>query len=49
MPDRPAWALYPDAFDYDGQRGVVLGDAPDEAALKHVIALALTYHKAKKR
>lgn len=41
-------ALYPDAFAYDGERGVVLGDAPDEAALKHVIALALTYHARKK-
>lgn len=40
--------LYPEAFGYDGDRGVVLGEAPDEAALKHVIALALTYHKAKK-
>jgi len=41
--------LYPEAFAYDGDRGVVLGDAPDEAALKHVIALALTYHARKKR
>ena len=41
-------ALYPDAFGYDGERGVVLGEAPDEAALRHVIALALTYHAAKK-
>lgn len=40
--------LYPDAFGYDGDRGVVLGDAPDEAALKHVIALALTYHMRKR-
>ena len=40
-------ALYPDAFDYDGNRGVVLGDAPDRAALQHVIALALTYHANK--
>lgn len=40
--------LYPDSFDYDGERGVVLGDAPDEVALKHVIALALTYHARKK-
>jgi len=42
-------ALYPDGFGYDGERGVVLGEAPDEAALKHVIALALTYHAGKKR
>jgi hypothetical protein len=41
-------ALYPDAFTYDGERGVVVGDAPDEAALKHVVALALTYHARKK-
>lgn len=41
-------ALYPDAFSYDGERGVVLGDAPDEQALKHVIALALTYHARKR-
>jgi hypothetical protein len=40
--------LYPDAFAYDGDRGVILGDAPDEAALRHVIALALTYHATKK-
>jgi hypothetical protein len=42
-------ALYPDGFGYDGERGVVLGEAPDEAALKHVIALALTYHASKRR
>lgn len=41
-------ALYPNAFTYDGERGVVVGDAPDEAALKHVVALALTYHARKK-
>ncbi len=41
--------LYPDAFAYDGNRGVVIGDAPDEAALKHMIALALTYHANKKQ
>ena len=41
--------LYPEAFDYDGDRGVLVGDEPDEAALKHVIALALTYHAGKKR
>ena len=40
--------LYPGAFGYDGNRGVVLGDAPDQAALQHVIALALTYHSNKK-
>jgi hypothetical protein len=41
-------ALYPNAFTYDGERGVVVGDAPDEGALKHVVALALTYHARKK-
>jgi hypothetical protein len=41
--------LYPDAFGYDGDRGVVIGEAPDEAALKHMVALALTYHASKKR
>ena len=42
-------ALYPDGFGYDGDRGVILGEAPDEAALKHMIALALTYHARKTR
>jgi hypothetical protein len=41
--------LYPDGFGYDGDRGVILGEAPDKAALKHVIALALTYHASKRR
>lgn len=41
--------LYPDAFEYDGNRGVVVGEAPDGAALQHVIALALTYHANKKK
>ena len=40
-------ALYPDAFGYDGERGVIIGDAVDELALKHMIALALTYHATK--
>ena len=39
--------LYPDSFGYDGDRGIILGEAPDEAALKHMIALALTYHARK--
>ncbi|MEO8683671.1 MAG: DUF1801 domain-containing protein [Devosia sp.] len=42
-------ALYPGAFDYQGTRAVVIGEAPDEAALRHVIAQALTYHARKKR
>jgi len=39
--------LYPEAFGYDGQRGVLLTTArePDAAALKHCITLALTYHR----
>ena len=41
--------VYPEAFDYQGTRAVVIGDAPDEAALRHVIAQALTYHARKKR
>lgn len=51
LPDgfvEPVSALYPDAFGYDGDRGVVVGSEPDEAALRHVIALALTYHSGKK-
>ncbi len=41
--------LYPDAFQYEGQRAVIFstGSPPPEAALKHLIALALTYHRAK--
>jgi len=41
-------ALYPDAFIYDGQRGVVIGADADQQALRHVVALALTYHRNKK-
>ncbi|MDB5537626.1 MAG: hypothetical protein JWQ65_2501 [Devosia sp.] len=41
--------IYPEAFAYQGTRAVVIGDAPDEAALRHVIAQALTYHLRKKR
>lgn len=41
-------AHYPDAFEYQGNRAVVLPDEPDLPALRHVIALALTYHAAKK-
>ena len=41
--------LYPDAFDYGGQRAVTFstGSAPPEAALRHCISLALTDHLAK--
>jgi hypothetical protein len=42
--------LYPDALRYAGNRSIVLRDdqAGDEAALRHCIALALTYHLRKK-
>jgi len=40
--------LYPDAFDYQGDRAVVLSAGADADALRHVVALALTYHAAKK-
>lgn len=41
--------LYPDTFGFEGQRAVVLSTKRPvpEAALKHCIALALTYHLAK--
>jgi hypothetical protein len=41
--------LYPDAFRFEGQRALVFSimTPPSEAALKHCIALALTYHQAK--
>jgi hypothetical protein len=41
--------VYPEAFDYQGTRAVVIGEQADEAALRHVIAQALTYHLRKKR
>ncbi len=43
--------LYPDALHYEGNRSIVLreDEAIDEAALRHCIALALTYHLRKKR
>jgi hypothetical protein len=42
--------LYPDAFRYIGQRELRLraDEAPDSAALKHCIALALTYRRGGK-
>ena len=41
--------LYPESFDFEGQRAVLLStERPvPEAALKHCIVLALTYHLAK--
>lgn len=40
--------LYPEAFAYQGDRAVVLPPDPDMSALRHIIALALTYHATKK-
>jgi len=41
-------ALYPE-MEYEGVRAIVMrGGAMDEAALRHCIGLALTYHKRKK-
>ncbi|KKC39670.1 hypothetical protein WH87_05845 [Devosia epidermidihirudinis] len=42
-------ALYPDSFAYEGDRAVIIGEQHDEAALRHVIAMALTYHLDKKK
>lgn len=46
-------ALYPEKFAYEGNRAIVLDldKKPDEKALAHCIALALTYRlrKSKKR
>jgi hypothetical protein len=43
--------LYPDKWSYGGNRCILLGveDKFDEAALRHCIALALTYHLNKNR
>lgn len=40
--------LYPDSFDYQGERALLVPTDADLHALRHVIALALTYHAAKK-
>ena len=39
--------LYPDTFEFEGQRAVIFSTAsvPPEAALKHCIAMALSYHR----
>lgn len=39
--------LYPDIFEFEGQRAVMFstGLAPAKVALKHCIAMALTYHR----
>ncbi len=41
--------LYPETFAYEGNRAIVLdvNRKPDEKALAHCIALALTYHARK--
>jgi Domain of unknown function (DU1801) len=43
--------LYPDKWSYGGNRCILLNgeDKVDEAALRHCIALALTYHSNKRR
>jgi hypothetical protein len=43
--------LYPGIFEYEGRRAILIGlDGPvREQALRHCIALALTYHLNKKR
>jgi hypothetical protein len=42
--------LYPDEFVFEGNRALVFGSEskPPEQALRHCIALALTYHQNKK-
>lgn len=42
--------LYPDAFEFEGQRAVILSitSPPSITALKHCIAMALTYHQARR-
>ena len=39
--------LYPEAFAFEGQRALIFSTEAEvpEAALKHCIALALTYHR----
>ncbi|NNJ77534.1 MAG: DUF1801 domain-containing protein [Anderseniella sp.] len=43
--------FYPGVFEYEGRRAILIGvDGPvPEQALRHCIALALTYHLNKKR
>ncbi len=42
---------YPDKWKYGGNRSILLGvdDDVDESALRHCIALALTYHLSKRK
>ena len=41
--------LYPEEFDYDGKRAIWfdLDEVFEESALRHCIALSLTYHNVK--
>jgi hypothetical protein len=41
--------LYPDAFGFEGNRALIFDAArpPPEETLRHCIAMALTYHRAK--
>ncbi len=42
--------LYPDVFDFEGNRALVLKPGPlPQAELEHCIALALTYHLRRRR
>ena len=43
--------LYPDAFRFEGRRALIFSAKapPSEPALRHCVALALTYHRAKAR
>ncbi|MCR9123116.1 MAG: DUF1801 domain-containing protein [Phyllobacteriaceae bacterium] len=43
--------LYGDTLTFEGNRAIVLpaGEPVDEAAIRHCIALALTYHRRKKK
>ena len=41
--------LYPASLRYGGNRSILVDDKSDENALRHCIALALTYHLRKKR
>jgi len=40
--------MYPDNFEYEGNRAVILNDQADNDVLKHFIELILTYHQRKK-
>ncbi|MBO6639198.1 MAG: DUF1801 domain-containing protein [Roseitalea sp.] len=43
--------LYGDTLAFEGNRAIMLpaGEPVDEAAIRHCIALALTYHRRKKK